>query len=117
LIGLLFVVFALAMMLNKRTIVAAAGDLIRDRGLLLIGGSMNLAGGLAIVLAHNLWSGGALTVIVTLIGWMLVARGLCTPQEKLAGYYEAMRFEQNYFVYAAIIAIIGLGLTIAGFAG
>jgi hypothetical protein len=29
---------------------------------MLIGGSFNLAAGLAIVLGHNVWSGGALTV-------------------------------------------------------
>jgi hypothetical protein len=30
---------------------------------------MGLLGGLAMVLAHNVWSGGPLPVIVTLIGW------------------------------------------------
>jgi predicted phage tail protein len=120
LIGLMFLVFSLAMAVNKRAMIAAAGEMVHDHGLLLIGGSVNLAGGLAIMLGHNLWSGGALTVIITLIGWLLVVRGivwLCAPQEKLVEYYEAVRFEKNYYVYAAIISVIGLGLTIAGYAG
>jgi hypothetical protein len=120
LIGLLFLVFSLSMAVNKQAMVAAVNELMHDRGLMLIGSSINLAAGLAIVLAHNVWSGGVLTVIVTLIGWLLALRGvvwLFTPPEKLVKYYEAMRFEQNYYIYAAITGVLGLYLTIEGFTG
>jgi hypothetical protein len=50
--------------------------LLRSRDLMLIAGSFNLASGLAIVLGHNVWSGGALTVVVTLIGWLVALRGV-----------------------------------------
>jgi hypothetical protein len=43
-------------------------ELVRSRGLMLIGGLFNLAAKLAIVLGHNVWSGGLLTVVVTLTG-------------------------------------------------
>jgi hypothetical protein len=85
LIGLLFLIFSSSMAMNKRAMVAAVNELMRDRGLMLIGGSINLGAGLAIVLAHNVWSGSVLAVIVTLIGWLLVLRGvvwLFTPPEK-----------------------------------
>jgi len=55
---------------------AAIDELVRSHGLMLIGGSFNLAAGLAIVLGHNVWSGGALTVVVTLIGWLAALRGV-----------------------------------------
>jgi hypothetical protein len=32
--------------------------------------------GLAIVIGHNVWSGGALLVIVTLLGWIILIRGV-----------------------------------------
>jgi hypothetical protein len=120
LIGLLFFVFSLSMAVNKRAMVAAVNELMHDRGLMLIGSSINLAAGLVIVLAHNVWSGGVLTVIVTLIGWLFVLRGvvwLFTPPEKLVKYYETMRFEQNYYLYTAITGVLGLYLTTEGFAG
>jgi hypothetical protein len=120
LIGLLFLVFSLSMAVNKQAMVAAVNELIHDRSLMLIGSSINLAAGLAIVLAHNVWSGGVLTVIITLIGWLLALRvvvWLFTPPETLVKYYEAMRFEQNYYIYAAITGVLGLYLTIEGFAG
>ena len=119
-LGLVFLVFSFAMMVNKRAMVAAAADLVRDRGLLLLGGLGNLAGGIAIILAHNLWSGGALTIIVTLIGWLLAVRGivwLCAPQARLVALYEAARFERNFSVYATILCLVGLVLAVGGFSG
>ena len=47
---------------EARTMLAAIDELVRSRGLMLIAGSFNLAAGLAIVLGHNVWSGGALTI-------------------------------------------------------
>jgi hypothetical protein len=120
LIGLLFLVFSASMALNKRAMVATANEFISKRGLILIVAALNLTAGLAIALAHNVWHGGALTVIVTLIGWLLILRGgflLFTPPENLVKIYEAMRFEQNYAIFTAISGALGLYLTIAGFAG
>ena len=31
------------------------------------------------VLTHNIWRGGVLTVVVTLIGWALILRGAACP--------------------------------------
>jgi|BarGraIncu00222A_1022003.scaffolds.fasta_scaffold210669_1 hypothetical protein len=120
LIGLMFLVFSVLMAMNKRAMLAAIDELVRSRGLMLIGGSFNLAAGLAIVLGHNVWSGGLLTVVVTLIGWLVTLRGfvwLFTPQEKLTQYYEALHFEQKYYVATAITGALGLYLSIAGFVG
>jgi FtsH-binding integral membrane protein len=120
LIGLLFLAFSLLMAMNKRAMLAAIDELLHSRGLMLIAGSFNLAAGLAIVLGHNVWSGGALTVVVTLIGWLVALRGvvwLFTPQEKLVQYYVALHFEQKYYVATAITGALGLYLSIAGFVG
>jgi len=120
LIGLVFLVFSLYMATGKQALLSVANELVRDRGLILIGGSINLIAGLAMVLAHNSWSGGVLTVLVTLIGWLLVLRGaflLFTPPERLVAYYERMGLERNYNVFVGIIGVLGLYLTIAGFAG
>ena len=39
LIGLMFLVFSLLMAMNKRAMLAAMDELVRSRGLMLIGGS------------------------------------------------------------------------------
>jgi hypothetical protein len=120
LIGLLFLAFSLLMVMNKRDMLAAINELIRSRGLMLIGGSINLAAGLAIILGHNLWHGSALTVVITLIGWFATLRGavwLFVPRDKLIQFYETLRFERFYYVATAITGLLGLYLTVAGFAG
>src|SRR3984893_4663856 len=95
LIGLMFLVFSSLMAMNKRAMLAATDELVRSRGLILIGGSFNLAAGLAIVLGHNIWSGGALAIVVTLIGWLVALRGvvwLYTPQERLVQFLRGAAF-------------------------
>ena len=50
--------------------------LVADAPLVLIAGVFTLFGGLAIVLLHNYWSGGALTVIITLLGWLTLIKAV-----------------------------------------
>jgi hypothetical protein len=118
LMGLMFLAFSLWMAINKRDVLAAINELMRSRGLILLGGTANLTGGLAIVIGHNHWSGGALTVVVTLIGWFATLRGvvwLFTPRDKLIQLYEALPFERYYYGAAAMTGALGLYLTVAGF--
>ena len=72
LLGLFFIIVSLAMLVRKDVMLASITALVHDRPLLLVFGMVILAAGLAMVLAHNVWSGGALPIVVTLIG--LVAR-------------------------------------------
>ncbi len=67
LIGLFFLLFALAMLANRHSTVEAAIDFMHDPPALLIAGVFALLAGLAIVLSHNRWSGGVLTVVVTIM--------------------------------------------------
>jgi hypothetical protein len=39
-------------------------------------GAITLVAGLAMVLTHNIWSGSALVVIVTLVGWVTLLKSL-----------------------------------------
>jgi len=111
LIGIFLLVISLAMALDKASLVEIVTALIDDRTLLLILGMAALATGLAIVLAHNVWSGGALPILVTLFGWLLVIRGLVlllVPTETFIAYFQALRFEDLYYAYAGITFLIGL---------
>jgi len=68
---------------------------------------------------HNVWSGGTLPVIVTLVGWLIFAKGLVlmlvTP-ETLIPFLERMQQHYHYPFYIVPALIIGLYLTYAGFA-
>jgi hypothetical protein len=47
-----------------------------DKPVMLTYGIISLAIGVAMILGHNIWSGGALPVVVTLVGWLILAKGL-----------------------------------------
>ena len=76
LIGLYCIVVALSMMTRRRAMVEMVNGLFQNRSMMLTLGIIALATGLAIVLAHNIWSGGNLAVIVTIIGWLTLIKGL-----------------------------------------
>lgn len=77
-----------------------------------------LAVGLAMILGHNVWSGGTLSVVVTLIGWLALAKGVLlffvTP-EALIQLLERMQYGEHYPLYVTPSLLIGLYLTWAGF--
>jgi len=111
LIGLSLLVISAAMALDKASLVEIVSALIDDRALLLIVGMAALVTGFAIVLAHNVWSGGVLAVLVTLFGWLLVIRGLVlllVPTEAFIADFQLLRFEDLFYAYAGITFLIGL---------
>ena len=78
LIRLYCIMVALALMARKRTTVTTVNVLVRNPPLLSFAEVLGLAGR-AMVPGHNIWSGGALSVVITLVGWQTVIRGAALP--------------------------------------
>src|SRR5215472_7021865 len=118
LLGLYCVIATLVMMSHKQTTVNTMTALVHDAPLLFYASVLAMVAGLAIVLAHNIWSGGALPVLVTLLGWAAFIKGLVfmsLPPMASVAYYEALRYGQLFYVYTGITFIVGLYLTYASF--
>ncbi len=118
LVGLFFLLVSLATLVQAGAIGLAINALVHDRAALLVVGMMGLLGGLAMVLAHNVWSGGPLPVIVTVIGWWLLIRNvllLFLPAQAIVAIVDAFQVERFSYLYALIGVGIGLYLTYAGF--
>ena len=118
LLGLFFLAVSLTLFLRRPELIEVMTALIQNAPLLLILSLAALLAGLAIVLSHNIWSGGALPVVVTLFGWILLLRGLLLlmlPHETIVRIFEMARFGNFVTVYATIPLILGLYLTYAGF--
>jgi hypothetical protein len=63
-------------------------------------------------------SHGALPVVVTLLGWLILAKGLLLRFLKpvvLSGVFEGLHYGENHDLYLAPAFVIGLYLTWAGF--
>ena len=114
-IGLFTVLLVVALMVRGSASVAAA---VADGQVMLVYAMISLAVGLAMILGHNVWSGGALPVVVTSVGWLILAKGLMllsvTP-DALKQLLDHMQYGEHYYLYLMPSLVIGLYLTWAGF--
>ena len=118
LLGLYCIIVALAMMTRKQSAIATVNALIRNPPLLLLAEVLGLAAGLALVLGHNIWSGGALPIAVTLLGWVMAIQGaalLALSSDATMRLFNALRYEDRFYFYMGATLLLGLYLTIAGF--
>jgi hypothetical protein len=118
LLGLWLVFAALALLPHRDATLGAMNALVADPGLLMITGAFTTLLGLAILLAHNSWSGGPGAAIVTLFGWLALIKGLlffAFPLPAQAVFYQALHFAQFYYIYLVIVLAAGAYLTYEGF--
>ena len=114
-IGLFTVLLVVAFLTRGSAIIETT---VADRPVMLVYAITSLAMGIAMVLGHNVWSGGALPVAVTLVGWLILAKGLLLlflAPEAVSGMFEQMRYAEHYYLFLAPALVIGLYLTWAGF--
>jgi len=119
LLGLFCILIGLEMIVQKDTWIGAVTQLMKDPPSLLLAGVIALGIGLAMVLGHNVWRGGTLAVVVTILGWLSLVKGLALlltlSLAASQAYYAALHYEQFYYAYVGITLLIGAYLTYAGF--
>jgi hypothetical protein len=119
LIGLYCILVALPMAMNKEATLRMVTALVNDAPLVYFFGVTVVAAGLAMILSHNVWSGGALPVIVTLVGWLTLLKGLLflflSPPAAAGISIWGNAYQQYYYLDVAITLILGAYLTYEGF--
>ena len=115
LIGLFTILLVGALLLRGSAIIETA---VANGPIMFTYAIISLSIGLAIVLGHNVWSGGALPVIVTVVGWLILAKDLLllylTP-EALHRVFDGMQYGSHMLLYVTPSLVIGLYLSWAGF--
>jgi hypothetical protein len=117
--GLYLIAISITMFVNKRRTLATLDEMVRSGPGMLFSGMVATAAGLAIVLGHNVWSGGVLAVVVTLFGWAALLKGvslLLIPPEQMAAVYKGLGFERLFYVWMGVVLAIGLLITLNAFA-
>jgi hypothetical protein len=117
LIGAILITVAAAMLARAKEMAEIARRMIADPGMVMFGGALRTGFGLAIVIGHDIWSGGALAVAVTLFGWTLYLSGLLllfASQERLQRMLNAMSLQRNMGAYAAGVGLLGFYYLVAG---
>ena len=113
--GVFVMVLAASIMLRGASVITAT---ISDGPVMLAYAIICLATGVALIVCHNVWSGGLLPVIVTLLGWLIFLKGLvllALPSDVLSRAFAQMHYGDHLYLYLAPSLAIGLYLTWAGF--
>lgn len=118
LIGFYCALLSAGMLINRKDSLAAIEAMVKSPQMLLISGVIALPAGLALVIGHNVWSGGVLPVVVTLTGWAVLIKAtvlIAMPRERLARYYGSLHYDRWFTPYMLAVAALGVILAIAGF--
>jgi len=117
LFGLYCLIMAATMLSQPEAFATIVHAFVADAPLVLIAGVFTLFGGLALVLLHNYWSGGALTVIITLIGWLTLIKAVvlvALPSSKLVALYSSVS-ATHILISGSLTLLLGIYLTVSGF--
>ncbi len=119
LLGLFFLICGLAMLLHKPVYtVAIATGAYSPLAMRWIAMVITLAG-LAMVLAHNLWSKPPVVVVVTVLGWLTLVKGIAylfLPTRWLEGLFQAvLNCGVCLYLAPAFLLLLGAYLTYEGF--
>jgi len=119
LIGIYCVLLSLVMAASKQSSVQTIIALVHDAPLVFVVGLVIVAAGLAMILSHNVWSGGAVPVIVTLVGWLTLLKGLAflaiPPPAAVGVFLWGSEYERFFYADMAIVFVLGAYLTYGGF--
>jgi hypothetical protein len=117
LIGLYCILVSVSMLIHKQATVDVVAALLHSAPLLFLLGVITVSAGLAMVLGHNVWSGGAVSLIVTLVGWTTLIKGalflFLSPGTESSLFLEGLHYDHLFYLYAGISLLLGIYLTYA----
>lgn len=119
LFGLFCILVIPSMLLHRQATVDWMTALLNNAALMWVLSVITLTVGLAMVLAHNVWSGGVLPLVVPLVGWATLAKGLLLlflPYGVESEFIlSALRNPLLFYVWMTPSLLIGIYLTYGGF--
>ena len=108
-LGIFFVVVGIAMVANGKATAGAIEESVAHKGIVFMWGVFALLTGAVIVVLNNVWTAG-LPLLVTILGWLALIKGvfiLLAPAAAIALY---RRFGKGgMMVFCGVIAFV-LGL-------
>jgi hypothetical protein len=116
--GMYIALMGIVMIVRRKAILELMTAIVDQRALIFILAMLRVLIGLAVVLAHNQWR-GTLVIVVTLIGWITLLRGIALMllpadvERKVLTIFERSR---QYHAAAIIAIVFGVWLSYAGFA-
>ncbi len=120
LLGLAYFLTCVVCMARPKATLDAANSMAVNTGLLLVSGIFTMAAGVAVVIGHNVWSGGTLPLAVTVLGWMMLVKGIALmvmPPRMLLASYTLLDFPQRFRLLMVPATIFSAWVTVMAFTG
>jgi hypothetical protein len=117
LIGPVALAIGLALLLNRAGFRALASEFLASPALMFLSGVITMPAGLAIVLAHNVWTPDW-RVVITVLGWLALFGGalrIIAPQRTAAFGRRMMDHPITPCISAAIYIALGALLCFFGY--
>jgi hypothetical protein len=117
LIGPVLAVVGVSMLLNPSAFLAVAADVLRNSALLYFSSVLGLLGGVALVLAHNVWE-LSWRVIITLLGWISIvdSASWLLLREPVERFWSPLLSSVALPIWAgAIVLLLGAVLSYFGY--
>lgn len=119
--GIFSLIYGASLLLEKKMIIGIFSSFLGEGRLTsYILGLLEVLGGLAIVLTHNIWNEGMLALMVTILGWLLLLDGvnyLFMSKKRLSNMLGMLQYSKMYYFGATVLIVLGLYLTYFGFQG
>lgn len=118
LFGLGLVLMGALFAIRPEAALPAIQSMMASPGLLLLAGLLTLIAGLAMVIGHNRWSGGGVTIAVTVLGWLTLIKGaaiVAAPPQTLSRVYHGMGYPGSFRAMMVVAGLAGLALAWASF--
>lgn len=115
LFGLYLIIMGVLVLLKKKSVMPAVMDIAKNRALTIVLGALELAAGLAIVIAFQEVSVSPVGLI-SLLGYMMVIEGLVYLMLPMKSIQKMVRYFGNrqWFMASGVVAVLG-GIYLAGF--
>jgi hypothetical protein len=117
LLGLYCLIVALFMFTHRQATIDIVTQMVQSQVQLFFVGLIGISAGLAMVLGHNIWSGGVLPVLVTVTGWLSLIKGLAllylAPEAASAFLLGTLHYAQFFFGYVSFSFVLGVFLLAA----
>ena len=120
LLGLLLIILGVSLFVHRKMYMGMLAAYRENRATYYPLGYISLIVGLTFVLLHNVWTGGLLPLLVTIVSWLIFLKGaafLLVPDrmlKRLEGPFSARR---TYRIVAISMLVVGIYLLLAGSGG
>ena len=119
-LGLVLMILAASMLTQRQMYLQMVAAFKENRSSLFGVSFMGLVVGIVIVFTHNVWSGGILRVLVTVMGWAIFLKSaafLVLPTNLLSAWMRPLTSRRIFVIAGILLLLVGIYLFLTGSGG